>query len=185
MFERYDERARRTLFFSRYEASQLGSVAIEPEHVLLGILRKDSGAASILTDAGVQIDGLRTELEAATPFKEKLATSVEIPFSPACKHVLQYAAEEADALGHRHIGSEHLLLGILREGKSAAAQLLDSRGMSLAAVRDRLAAGPAAVGRSVEVPGVDHPVEAEELKRRIKAVRDALDDLERFLLGRV
>jgi ATP-dependent Clp protease ATP-binding subunit ClpC len=187
MFERYDEAARRALFFARYEASQLGSKSIEPEHLLLGVLRQPSPLVhEILAAADVTTAGLRTELEAATAFHEKLSTAIEIPFSPACKRVLEFCSQEAESLGHRHIGVNHLLLGILREETSAAAHLLHQHGIRLAAVRDRVTAGPpkkTTLRQSVEVPGGGRSVDADELKRRIKAVRDALDDLERFLLS--
>jgi len=187
MFERYDEAARRALFFARYEASQLGSTSIEPEHLLLGVLRQPSPVVhEILAAADVTTAALRTELEAATAFHEKLSTAIEIPFSPACKQVLQFCTQEADGLGHRHIGVDDLLLGILREETSAAAQLLHQHGIRLAAVRDRVTAGPpekTTRRRSVEVPGAGRNVDADELRRRIKAMRDALDDLEKFLLS--
>src|SRR5881392_2323173 len=97
MFERYTESARRSLFFARYEASQLGSISIEPEHLLLGLVR-DSRALSTLTH--ISPEELRQEIEKAVVFKEKLSTSVEIPFAIASKRVLQFAAEEAKTLGH-------------------------------------------------------------------------------------
>ena len=132
MFERYTESARRSLFFARYEASQLGSISIGPEHLLLGLLR-DSRALSALTP--VSPEGLRAEVEKAIVFKEKISTSVEIPFTDASKRVLQFAAEEADALRHNHIGTEHLLLGLLREEDSAAATALAAHGVRLGDVR--------------------------------------------------
>jgi ATP-dependent Clp protease ATP-binding subunit ClpA len=97
MFERYTESARRTLFFARYEASELGSISIDPEHLLLGLLR-DSRALSTLTQ--VSPEALRHEITTAVVVNAKLSTSVEIPFTNASKQVLQFAAEEADALRH-------------------------------------------------------------------------------------
>ena len=130
MFERYNERARRILFFSRYEASQLGNLSIAPEHVLLGILRESSGlTARVLAAAGTTSESLRAELLAGWRPAEKISTSVEIPFAEATKRILWAAATEADALGDQHIGPEHLLLGLLREESSGAGGVLTSHGV--------------------------------------------------------
>ncbi len=137
MFERYTERARRVLFFARYEASQLGSVSIETEHLLLGLIREGKGLTSrIFARSHLSLETIRKEIEGRTVFREKVSTSVEIPFSAETKRVLQYAAEEADRLLHNYIGTEHLLLGILREERSVAATILMEKGMRLSAVRE-------------------------------------------------
>jgi ATP-dependent Clp protease ATP-binding subunit ClpC len=137
MFERYTERARRVLFFARYEASQLGSVSIETEHLLLGLIREGKGLTSrIFARSHLSLETIRKEIEGRTVFREKVSTSVEIPFSAETKRALQYAAEEADRLLHNYIGTEHLLLGILREERSVAATILMEKGMRLNSVRD-------------------------------------------------
>ena len=137
MFERYTERARRVLFFARYEASQLGSVSIETEHLLLGLIREGKGLTSrIFARSHLSLEQIRKEIEGRTVFREKVSTSVEIPFSAETKRVLQYAAEEADRLLHSYIGTEHLLLGILREERSVAATILMEKGMRLNTVRE-------------------------------------------------
>ncbi len=137
MFERYTERARRVLFFARYEASQLGSISIETEHLLLGLIREGKGLTSrIFARSHLSLESIRKEIEGRTVFREKVSTSVEIPFSTETKRVLQHAAEEADRLLHNHIGTEHLLLGILREERSAAASLLSEKGMRLNTARE-------------------------------------------------
>ena len=137
MFERYTERARRVLFFARYEATQLGSTSIETEHLLLGLIREGKGLTSrIFARSSLSLESIRKEIEGCTVFREKVSTSVDIPFAPETKHVLQYAAEEADRLLHTYIGTEHLLLGILREEQSVAASILYEKGMRLASVRD-------------------------------------------------
>ncbi len=137
MFERYTERARRVLFFARYEASQLGSVSIETEHLLLGLIREGKGLTSrLFARSHLSLEGIRKEIEGRTVFREKVSTSVEIPFSAETKRVLQFAAEEADRLMHNYIGTEHLLLGILREDRSVAASILAERGMRLNTVRE-------------------------------------------------
>ena len=137
MFERYTERARRVLFFARYEASQLGSVSIETEHLLLGLIREGKGLTSrIFARSHLSLENTRKEIEGRTVLREKVSTSVEIPFSAETKHVLQFAAEEADRLLHNYIGTEHLLLGLLREEQSVAASILVEKGMRLHAVRE-------------------------------------------------
>ena len=137
MFERYTERARRVLFFARYEASQLGSISIETEHLLLGLIREGKGLTSrIFQRSHLSLDSIRKDIEGRTVFREKVSTSVEIPFSGETKRVLQYAAEEADRLLHNYIGTEHLLLGLLREERSVAASILMEKGMRLHAVRE-------------------------------------------------
>src|SRR6267378_2231253 len=137
MFERYTERARRVLFFARYEASQLGSISIETEHLLLGLIREGKGLTSrIFARSHLSLENIRKEIEGRTVFREKVSTSVEIPFSAETKRVLQYAAEEADRLLHNYIGTEHLLLGILREERSVAASILMEKGMRLHTVRE-------------------------------------------------
>src|SRR4026207_406033 len=130
VFERYTERARRVLFFARYEASQLGSISIETEHLLLGLIREGKGLTSrLFARSHLSLESIRKEIEGRTVFREKVSTSVEIPFSAETKRVLQFAAEEADRLLHNYIGTEHLLLGILREERSVAATILMEKGM--------------------------------------------------------
>jgi ATP-dependent Clp protease ATP-binding subunit ClpC len=125
------------LFFARYEATQLGSTAIETEHLLLGLIREGKGLTSrIFTRSHLSLESIRKEIEGRTVFREKVSTSVDIPFSSETKRVLQFAAEEADRLLHTYIGTEHLLLGLLREERSVAASILYEKGMRLASVRE-------------------------------------------------
>ncbi len=137
MFERYTERARRVLFFARYEATQLGSTSIETEHLLLGLIREGKGLTSrIFARSHLSLESIRKEIEGRTVFREKVATSVDIPFSPETKRVLQCSAEEADRLLHTYVGTEHLLLGLLREERSVASSILFDKGMRLSTVRE-------------------------------------------------
>jgi len=137
MFERYTEKARRVIFFARYEASQFGSPYIETEHLLLGIIREDKGLAMRFLRSGAA--SIRTQVESQTIFRKSISTSVDLPLSNESKRVLAYAAEEAERLSHKHIGTEHLFLGLLREEKSFAAQILMERGIRLNTVREELA----------------------------------------------
>ena len=97
MFERYTEKARRVIFFARYEASQFGAPAIEPEHLLLGLMREDKTLTGrFFPRAQVSIESIRKEIEGRTLLREKISTSVELPLAPETKHVLAYAHEESD-----------------------------------------------------------------------------------------
>ncbi len=139
MFERYTEKARRVIFFARYEASQFGSPYIETEHLLLGLLREDKALTNRFLRSHVSVELIRKQIETHTTIGEKVATSVDLPLSNEGKRVLAYAAEEAERLGHKHIGTEHLLLGLLREEGCFAADLLKERGVKLESVREDLA----------------------------------------------
>ncbi len=140
MFERYTEKARRIVFFARYEASEFGSPTIETEYLLLGILREDKALASRFLPSNDSVASIRQRIRALTPRREKISTSVDLPLSHESKRALAYSAEESDKLKQRHIGPEHMLLGLLREEKSLAANLLQERGLSIARVREELRA---------------------------------------------
>jgi ATP-dependent Clp protease ATP-binding subunit ClpC len=139
MFERYTEKARRVIFFARYEASQFGSQYIETEHLLLGLLREDKGLTNRFIRSHSAVESIRREIEKHTTIREKISTSVDLPVSKECKRVMAYAAEEAERLGHKHIGTEHLLLGLLREENCFAQEMLKERGLELEATRESLA----------------------------------------------
>src|ERR1700748_1926644 len=138
MFERYTEKARRVIFFARYEASQFGSPYIETEHLLLGLLREDKALTNRFLRSHASVESIRKQIEAHTTIREKVSTSVDLPLSNECKRVLAYAAEEAERLSHKHIGTEQLLLGLLREEKCFAAEILQERGLRLPAIREEL-----------------------------------------------
>ena len=138
MFERYTEKARRVIFFARYEASQFGSPYIETEHLLLGLLREDKQLANRFLRSHAAVDSIRKQIEGHTTVREKVSTSVDLPLSHECKRVLAYGAEEAERLNHKHIGTEHLLLGLLREEKCFAAEILHERGLRLSTIREEL-----------------------------------------------
>jgi ATP-dependent Clp protease ATP-binding subunit ClpC len=138
-FERYTERARRVVLFANYEASQFGSTTIETEHLLLGLIREDKNLTNRFLRNRSSIESIRKEIEGRTTIREKVSTPIDLPLSNECNRILAYAVEEAERLNHRHIGTEHLLLGILREEKCVAAQILHERGFRLNAIREELA----------------------------------------------
>ena len=153
MFERYTEKARRVIFFARYEASQFGSPYIETEHLLLGLLREDKALTNRFPRSHGSIESIRKQIEGRTAIREKVSTSVDLPLSQESKRVLAYAAEEAERLAHKHIGTEHLLLGLLREEKCFAAEILHERGLRLSTLRKELSRSQSekvASGRSKE-----------------------------------
>ncbi|HEX4378731.1 MAG TPA: Clp protease N-terminal domain-containing protein, partial [Candidatus Acidoferrum sp.] len=139
MFERYTEKARRVIFFARYEASQYGSPYIETEHLLLGLMREDKALANRFLRQQGSIESIRKEIEARITIRERISTSVEVPLSAECKRILNMAGEEAERLGVKHVGTEHLLLGILREEKCFGAEILMERGLRLSTLREELA----------------------------------------------
>jgi ATP-dependent Clp protease ATP-binding subunit ClpA len=147
MFERYNEQARRSIFVARYEASQSGSPSINPEHLLLGILREDRRLPDGFLQDGDTSAAIRARIEAALPRGPKVSTSVDLPLSRECKRAVAYAAEEAERLQHHSITPGHLTVGLLREGTSLAAQVLRENGFTMEAMREfavsRPAAGPA------------------------------------------
>ena len=169
MFERYTEKARRVVFFARYEASQYGSPYIETEHLLLGLLREDRALAKKFLGEVNSEEGIRAEIEKHITPRERLSTSVEVPLTLESKKILNLAAEEADRLGHRHIGTEHVLLGLLRvEGGSLAGEILRARGVRVATLREQVAKVSAAV---------------ESINLQPKSSTRAMATLESFLAG--
>jgi hypothetical protein len=137
MFERYTEKARRTIFFARYEASQFGSAYIESEHLLLGLFREDKALAGQFLPSFSNVETIRSAISQYGKTILKVATSIDLPLSHESKRALAYAAEEGERMKHKYIGTPHLLVGLLREENSLAAQLLREQGLTLESVRDR------------------------------------------------
>jgi hypothetical protein len=154
MFERYTEKARRTIFFGRYEASQFGSPYIESERLLLGLLREDKALAHTFLPHG-GVESIRKGVEGQTVIREKVSTSVDLPLSNECKRILAYAADEADKLSHKYIGTGHLFLGVLREQDCFAAKLLHERDIALEMAREKIGSNPPEqLGHTPKSPGL-------------------------------
>ncbi|HXA18079.1 MAG TPA: ATP-dependent Clp protease ATP-binding subunit [Thermoanaerobaculia bacterium] len=137
MFEKYNEKARRALFFARYEASKLGSRVIESEHILLGVLREgEEIIKEIFSRFNVKPEQIRREVEGDRPFVDRISSSAELPLSEESKKILAYAAHEAESMLHQYVGTEHLLIGILRVESSTAARILTARGLNVYGVRE-------------------------------------------------
>ncbi len=139
MFEKYNEKARRALFFARYEASKLGSRVIESEHILLGILREGEETVNeLLRRFQIKPEELRREIEGERVFVERISSTAELPLSEESKKILAYASHEAESMLHSTVGSEHLLIGILRVEGCMAMRLLSQHGLDLFNVREEV-----------------------------------------------
>src|SRR5438876_10656766 len=177
MFEKYTEKARRVIFFARYEASQFGSSYIETERVLLGLIREDKNLTNrFFPKANASIDSIRKEIGGRTMIREKVSPSVDLPFSDESKSALNSAAEESERFSHKHIGTEHILLGLLREEKSVAAEILRERGLRLSMVREELSRGSSEKHNQARVK---EPLSLVEFSRDLTeaAMNDTLDPL--------
>jgi ATP-dependent Clp protease ATP-binding subunit ClpC len=134
-FEKFSERARRVLTLAQEEAQRFNHANIGPEHVLLGIVGEPDGvAAKVLVNMGVSLNKVRSAVEFIIGHGEA-TTRGEVGLSPGAKRVIELAIDEARYIGHNYIGTEHLLLGLLREGEGIAARVLDSLGVTLEKVR--------------------------------------------------
>jgi hypothetical protein len=154
MFERYSESARRALFFARYELTELGGAAIEPEHLVLGVLRASPRAIGRFTRSATSEDLLRRQLADTVAAPDKLATSVEIPFSRATKEILEHAVIEADDLNNRWIAPAHLILAVMVKTTGEATRALHDAGVEVNAIRDYLRNRPEDAG---DLPGTVSP----------------------------
>ncbi len=135
MFERFTERARRVIILAQEEAKRLNHSAVGTEHILLGIIREGEGVASkVLESLNISPERVRAEIESAIGRGER-APYEEVAFTPRAKKVLELALDEARRLGHNYIGTEHLLLGLIREGEGVAARVLEAMGADLERVR--------------------------------------------------
>lgn len=138
MFERYTEKARRVIFFARYEASHYGSPDIETEHLLLGLLREDKSLTARFLKTSGALETIRQQIDEHATERDAIPTSIDLPLSKESIQVLNHAAEEAHRLAHPDIGTEHLLLGLLREEKCFASELLAGFDVRLEQVRTEL-----------------------------------------------
>jgi ATP-dependent Clp protease ATP-binding subunit ClpC len=141
MFERYTEKARRVIFFARYEALQYGSQVISPEHILLGLMREDKTVSARFFPFrnSLTVEAVRREVEERIVLRDRIPQSAELHLAPDTKRILAFSAEESRKLQNRHIGPEHLLLGIIREENSIAAEILFQYGLRLQDAREEIA----------------------------------------------
>ena len=136
MFQRFTDRARRVVVLAQEEARMLGHTHIGTEHILLGLIHEGEGvAARALDSLGISLGAVRQQVEEVIGRGQEAPSSGHIPFTPRAKKVLELSLREAMQLGHNYIGTEHILLGLIREGEGVAAQVLVGLGADLNRVR--------------------------------------------------
>ena len=139
MFNRFTERARKVILLAKEEAKRFNHDYIGTEHIMLGLIREGEGvAAAVLQNLGLSSDQIRLEVEKLVQLGPSTIVSGDIPFTPKAKKVIELAMDEARNLGHNYIGTEHLLLGLIREGEGIAAQVLVNLGLDLGKVRQEV-----------------------------------------------
>jgi hypothetical protein len=177
MFERFTERARRVVVLAQEEARMLDHNWIGTEHILLGLIREGEGvAAKTLESLDISLDAVRQKVEEIIG-RGQQPPSGHIPFTPRTKKVLELALRESQQLGHNYIGTEHILLGLIREGDGAAAQVLVTLGADLNRVRQQ--AIQLLHGHSAEEPEPARSAERE--LRLLPALKTHLEALEQRL----
>lgn len=139
MFNRFTERARKVILLAKEEAKRFNHDYIGTEHILLGLVREGEGvAAAVLASFGLSPDKIRLEVEKLVQPGPATVVSGDLPFTPKAKKVIELAIDEARTLGHNYIGTEHLLLGLIREGEGVASQVLMNSGLELEKVREEV-----------------------------------------------
>jgi len=178
MFERYTQAARLTIFKARYMATEVGSLKIETEHLLLGVLTTDKTLASRLLASPWAAETVWKLVERRKTIRKKIAGTSEIPLNEASKRVLAFAAEEADSLSDGRVGTEHLLLGLLREEKSFANEILSELGIRLASTRTELSRMPHDDSKQQEFVRERDPLpnEVVALRARVSSIRVRVGD---------
>jgi ATP-dependent Clp protease ATP-binding subunit ClpA len=202
MFERFTDRARRVVVLAQEEARMLNHNYIGTEHILLGLIHEGEGvAAKALESLGISLEAVRQQVEEIIGQGQQ-APSGHIPFTPRAKKVLELSLREALQLGHNYIGTEHILLGLIREGEGVAAQVLVKLGGDLNRVRQQViavlggsareeageseaggrpeaAGGGAGMGPEVRIVG--SPAQMAEILNRLRSIDTRLAALERHL----
>jgi four helix bundle protein len=164
MFERFTDRARKVMALANQEAQRLNHEYIGTEHILLGLAIERSGiGAMVLKNLGADIRKLRVEVEKLVKSGPEMVTYGKLPQTPRAKRVIEFAIDEARSLNHRYVGTEHILLGLLRESEGIAAQVLINLGLQLEDVRQEVinllgVGGRAASGRSTGLPSFTNDV---------------------------
>ncbi len=139
MGTRFTERAQRVILIAQEEAKRLNHDYVGTEHILLGLVALGEGvSAQVLTNLNVDIRKVRSEIEKIVGTGDNMMLLGEIPFTPRAKKVLEYAVEEAQHMGHTYIGTEHILMGLIREEEGVAARVLDNLGLKLETVREEV-----------------------------------------------
>ena len=139
MFNRFKERARKVIVYAKEEARRFNHDYIGTEHLLLGLVREGEGvAAAVLQKVNLDLETIRIEVEKLVQPGPQTQVMGDIPFTPRSKKALELSAEEARALGHNYIGTEHLLLGLVKEGEGMAYRVLLNLGLDLDKLRNEV-----------------------------------------------
>ncbi len=139
MFERFTDRARKVMALANQEAQRFNHDFIGTEHVLLGLVKEGSGVgANVLKNLDVDLKKLRLEIEKQVKSGPDMVTMGKLPQTPRAKKVIEFAIEEARSLNHNYVGTEHILLGLLRETEGNAAQVIMNLGLKLEDVRQEV-----------------------------------------------
>jgi len=150
MFERFTEKAIKVIMLAQEEARRLGHNFVGTEQILLGLIGEGTGIGpKVLKAMGVNIKDARVEVEKIIG-RGSGFVAVEIPFTPRAKRVLELSLDEASQLGHNYIGTEHLLLGLIKEGEGVAARVLENLGVDLSKVRSQIIRS---LGDNTEISG--------------------------------
>jgi ATP-dependent Clp protease ATP-binding subunit ClpC len=161
MHDKFTERVRKVMYLAREEAARLQHDYIGTEHLLLGLIREGEGiAANVLSNLGLDLDVIRQAVESMVASPGGTLTIGEIPFTPKAKRVLELSIDEARQLGHNYVGTEHLLLGLIREGEGVAARVLLELGVDRKKVREetlRLLGGTPSASRPQDEEKADTP----------------------------
>ena len=153
MFDRFTDRAKKVMNLARQEAQRFNHEYLGTEHILLGLVQEGSGvAANVLKNMAIDLNKIRAEVEKIVKTGPTMVTMGQLPFTPRAKKVLELSMEEASNLGHNYIGTEHLLLGLIKENEGIAAQVLLNLGVKLEDVREEV----------LEFLGADSAEEEEE-----------------------
>jgi ATP-dependent Clp protease ATP-binding subunit ClpA len=178
VFERYTQAARTTIFWAVYMARQVGSEKIETEHLLLGLLRSDQALAKRFLSSPWAAETVWKRIEEIKPKSERVPGPKEIPLSIESKRALACAAEEADLFSSRHVCTEHLLLGLLREDTCLAGKILSELSVRFGSTRDELLRSPHDDSRTEEFTRERGalPQDVVELQGRVHSIRARLED---------
>ncbi|MHC5076048.1 MAG: ATP-dependent Clp protease ATP-binding subunit, partial [Planctomycetota bacterium] len=181
MFERFTDRARKVMALANQEAQKFNHEYIGTEHILLGLVKEGSGVgATVLKNLDIDIKKLRLEIEKLVKSGPDMVTMGKLPQTPRAKKVIEYAIEEARALNHNYVGTEHILLGILRESEGIAAQVLMSLGLKLEEVRQEVL-NLLGAGMDAGPSGLDMKIGPGTARAKTKSKTPALDSFGRDL----
>ena len=185
MYERFTDRARKVMVLANHEAQRFYHEYIGTEHVLLGLVKEGNGvAANVLKNLDLNLRNVRLEIEKIMQSGPERVIKGKLPQAPKAKKVIEYAMEEARKLKHKYVGTEHLLLGLLRVEEGVAAQVLMNYGLKVEQVREEVIALLGSGMRSMPAPELS-PKEIEDLPDELKSASAEMDgEIQRYTLAK-